>query len=57
MQLVEMRRLEHRVAVAGQVAVSLVIGDHQDDVGFWGGNYMADKGKAENKEYQWQGVS
>ena len=32
-QPVEVRRLEDRVAVAGQVAVALIIGQHEDDVG------------------------
>lgn len=32
-QPVEVRSLEHRVAVARQVAVALVVGQNEDDVG------------------------
>ena len=32
-----MRRLQHRVAVAGEVAVALVVGHDHDDVGARGG--------------------
>ena len=33
-QLVDVRRLQMRVAVDGEVAVALVIGDDEEDVGF-----------------------
>ena len=33
-ELVEMRRLDDRVAMAGEIAVALVVGHHEDDVGF-----------------------
>jgi hypothetical protein len=33
MELVEMGRLEHRIAVAGKIAVALIIGYHKDYVG------------------------
>ena len=32
-QPVEVRRLQHRIAVAGQLAVALVVGDDDEDVG------------------------
>src|SRR4029450_7094950 len=32
-QAVEVRRLEHRIAVTRKVGVTLVIGEHQNDVG------------------------
>src|SRR5262249_54812681 len=38
-ELIEVRRLQHRIAVAGQIAIALVIGEKNDDVGslalFW----------------------
>ena len=33
-QLVDVRRLQDRIAVAGEIAVALVIGDDENDVGF-----------------------
>ena len=37
MQLVEMRRLEHRIAMTRQIAIALVIGDHQNHIRPLGG--------------------
>jgi len=37
MQLVEVRRLEHRIAMTRQIAIALVIGDHQNHIRPLGG--------------------
>jgi hypothetical protein len=37
MQGIDMRGLEDRIAVAGKVAVALIIGDHNHHVGTFGG--------------------
>ena len=49
-QPVEVRRLQHGVAVTREVAVALVIGDEEDDVGQtwrliqWGGRCVGEDG-------------
>ena len=45
-QAVEIGRLDHRIAVAGDVAVPLVVGQHQDDVGAARGGGRAEQGNA-----------
>ena len=44
-QLIGMGRLDNGIARATEIAVSLVIGDDQHDIGLLGGNRDRQKGK------------
>ena len=49
-QGVEMRRLQNRIPVAGEIAITLVVGNHDHYVGLAGRNGMNGEGEEEQRE-------